>query len=67
MANPIGMDGMPMERHHPGRIWGETVMIDKITHDLIHDSEREAVREVFKQDGLQGNPNAWSAKPIDRR
>ena len=62
--NPIGPDGLPMERHHPGRTPGDTELIWKTVHDLIHESERDAVREIFRQDGLKGNPGAWTAKRI---
>ncbi|MCF8070069.1 MAG: hypothetical protein K9L30_15920 [Desulfobacterales bacterium] len=62
--NPIGPDGMPMEKHHPGRLKGGTELIPKTVHDLIHDDERAAVREIFKNDGLAGNPNAWTGKRI---
>jgi hypothetical protein len=63
MANPIGPDGLPMERHHPGRLPGPTDLIPKSVHDLIHQTERDAVRDVFRQDGLRGNPGAWTGKP----
>jgi hypothetical protein len=53
---------MPMERHHPGRLDGKTELVDKIVHDLIHESERDAVRDIFRQDGLKGNPGAWTGK-----
>ena len=62
--NPIGPDRMPMERHHPGRLAGPTEMVWKSVHDLIHESERDAVRKVFREDGLSGNAGAWSGKRI---
>ena len=62
--NPIGPDGFPMERHHPGRLPIQTVLITKTEHDLIHEDERAAVREIFIKDGLSGNPGAWTAKSI---
>ena len=62
--NPIGPDGLPMERHHRGRLWGPTELIPKTVHDIIHQDERNAVREIFKKDGLKGNVNAWTGKRI---
>lgn len=62
--NPIGPDGLPMEKHHPGRLKGPTVLIPKTVHDLIHEDERDAVREIFRKDGLTGNPGAWTGKRI---
>lgn len=66
MANPIGPDGLPMERHHPARQFGPTELISKTEHDAIHQGERDAVRNIFEQDGLKGNPGAWTAKNIDK-
>lgn len=62
--NPIGPDGLPMERHHPGRLKGETELIPKTVHDIIHQNERGAVREIFKKDRLKGNPGSWTGKRI---
>ena len=60
--NPIGSDGYPMERHHPGRLDGETEMIMKTVHNMIHADERAAVRTIFRGDGLKGNPGSWTGK-----
>ena len=60
--NPIGPDGAPMERHHQGRQDGDTTLIPKTVHDIIHQDERDAVRNVFKKDGLKGNPGSWTGK-----
>lgn len=62
--NPIGPDGYPMERHHPGRLRGETELIMKTVHDMIHEDERDAVRKVLKADGETGNPGSWTGKRI---
>ena len=65
MANPMGMDGMPMEGHHVGRVEdGTTELVDQIVHRMIHADEIQAVQDVFQRDGLTGNPNAWTAKRI---
>lgn len=53
-----------MEDHHPGRLPIKTVRIPKLVHDLIHQGERDAVREIFEKDGLKGNPGRWTAKRI---
>lgn len=53
-----------MEDHHPGRLPIKTVRIPKLVHDLIHQGERDAVSEIFKKDGLKGNPGRWTAKGI---
>tara|TARA_Y100000310_G_C20118181_1_gene550240 strand:- start:147 stop:347 length:201 start_codon:yes stop_codon:yes gene_type:complete len=63
--NPIGSDGLPMENHHPGRLKGDTNLILKSTHDMIHQDERDAVREIFKEDGEKGHPGSWSGKGIE--
>ena len=60
--SPIGSDGLPMEGHHRGRLDGHTELIPKTVHDLIHQDERDAVKEVFKNDGLNGNPGSWTGK-----
>lgn len=65
MVNPLGPDGMSMERHHPGRLRGPTELISKIEHDLIHESETNAVREIFERDKLGGNPRGWTGKHIE--
>ena len=52
--NPIGPDGLPMEKHHPGRLKEPTELIPKTIHDLIHEDERNAVRDIFRKDGLTG-------------
>lgn len=62
--NPIGPDGAPMERHHPGRLSGPTELISQTEHYLIHAAERDAVRTIFRMDGFIGNPGAWSGKRI---
>ena len=66
MPNPIGADGLPMERHHTARQDGATELIMKTVHDAIHQAERDAVRTVLKQDGLRGNPGAWTAKEREK-
>jgi len=53
-----------MERHHPARQPGETILIDKVVHDLVHEGERDAVRKIMQQDGLHGNPGGWTSKRI---
>ena len=60
--NPIGPDGLPMERHHQGRQDGATELIPKTVHDIIHQDERDAVRDVFQKDGLGGHPGSWTGK-----
>jgi hypothetical protein len=62
--NPIGPEGEPMERHHSGRLDGPTELIWKSVHDLIHESERDAVKGIFREDGLKGNPGAWTGRRI---
>ena len=62
--NPIGFDGLPMEGHHPGRLKGPTELIPKVVHDIIHQDERDAVREIFKKDGEKGNPGSWTGRKI---
>ena len=62
--NPKGPDGLPMERHHPGRLDGGTELIWKSVHDIIHQDERDAVKDVFRQDGLTGRSGGWSGKRI---
>ncbi|MEK7572350.1 MAG: hypothetical protein AAB493_00640 [Patescibacteria group bacterium] len=53
------------EDHHPGRLAGPTELIPKIVHDIIHQDERDAVRGIFKQDGITGfNPGRWTGKHI---
>ncbi len=53
------------EDHHPGRLAGPTERIPKLVHDIIHKDERDAVRGVFKLDGITGfNPGRWSGKNI---
>jgi len=64
--NPIGPDGLPMEKHHPARQSGDTDLIPKTEHDLIHEGEREAVRDVFERDGLTSNPGSWTSKRIKK-
>lgn len=64
MSNPKGSDGAPMERHHIARQEGDTILIDRTTHRIIHQQERDAVRDVFEKDGLKGNPGSWTAKKI---
>ena len=70
MPNEIGADGYPLENHHQGRLDqepGEVNLIMRCTHWLIHDDEIAAVRQVFDSDGLNGNPNSWTAKVRDRK
>lgn len=62
--NPTGFDGLPMERHHSGRLKGKTELITKTIHNIIHQDERNAVRKIFKKDGLKGNPGSWTGKNI---
>ena len=62
MANPKGFDDLTMEKHHPARQDGATELIPKTIHDYIHQGEIEAVRDIFNQDNISGNPNAWTAK-----
>ena len=62
MPNPKGPDGLPMERHHRARQDGPTELTPKSVHDAIHEGERDVVRDVMVQDGLKGNPGAWTAK-----
>jgi hypothetical protein len=62
--NPIGPDGYPMEDHHNGRLKGPTEKVLKTVHDLIHQDERDAVKDIFKKDDLKGNPGMWSGKQI---
>jgi hypothetical protein len=64
MSNPIGSDGFPMENHHPARQAGPTELIPKCVHDIIHQNERDAVRDIMQQDGLAGHPGRWTAKHI---
>lgn len=53
------------EEHHPGRLAGPTVSIPKIVHDFIHQDERDAVKSVFKEDGITGfHPGRWTGKRI---
>lgn len=69
MSNPLGPDGYPLENHHVGRLDqdpGEVNLITRTEHQLIHQDEIDAVREVFIKDGLRGNPNAWTGK-VDQR
>ncbi len=58
MPNPIGPDGLPMERHHTARQDGETELIWKTVHDIIHQDERDAVRPLIKK----GHPGGWTLK-----
>lgn len=67
MANPTGSDGAPMERHHTARHAGKTVLMDQCVHRAIHAQETAAIQQVMRQDGLKGNPTAWSAKPVDSK
>lgn len=60
--NPIGPDGLPMERHHPARQDGPTELIPKCVHDLIHEGERDVIRDILREDGLKGNPGSWTGK-----
>ena len=60
--NPIGLDGLPMERHHPGRQDGDTELIPKTVHDIIHQNERDAVSDILQKDGLNGHPGKWTGK-----
>ena len=65
MSNPIGADGHPMEGHHDGRLAGPTRLVMKTVHDMIHQGERDAVRQIFDRDGLKGNnPGRWTGKNI---
>lgn len=52
----------PMENHHPARQDGPTIRIPAAAHQIIHEDERAAVSEIFKKDGLSGDPGAWSLK-----
>lgn len=61
--NPIGPDGLPMERHHQGRQDGDTVLIPKTVHDIIHQNEIDAVRDVFKKMDLREIQDRGQAKP----
>lgn len=63
--NPIGEDGFPMERHHPGRLEGPTELILKTVHDFIHQDERDAVKKILDEDGLSGQPGKWTGKGIE--
>jgi len=60
--NPTGPDGLPMEKHHPGRLNGNTELTSKTAHDSIHQGEIKAVRDIMKKDSLKGNPNTWTGK-----
>lgn len=65
------MHGMDQEEeHHPGRLAGPTERIPKIVHDIIHQDERDAVKDILeeyrirKPNGHHFQPGEWTGKRI---